>query len=812
MTEPAASPFASATPSLAAMGYSCVPLIPASVTSHRGRGKAPGTYMGGHWQGLDKWQRRREAPLQGFELGLAMKAPGANVGVVLGTVARPNLFVIAIDVDAEDADTVDAIVRCLPASPMVKRGAKGRTLFYAAPKTVTSRAFDDHRIPRDAGIPRRLVDILTGFATKQTVCPPSVHPDGQVYAWLAGPVAASELPLFDDDAMTVLEETLQQFGYDPDAARGGRGERKAYVPGDHADTSGDAFDVAKRAALANIGAWIHDVDNLHGLRPARGGFEAVSLMRDSSSGQPVDRRKRNLSIQPNGIRDFGTDETFSAIDLVAHHNGLSVGEALTWLEERLGLGVDDSVIIDLRPPPEKTTAPNVPAGGTNEAASSEKVAGETEAKILKTAQGETHGTAEMPAHLLRVPGLVGHIADWITATSRKPQPVLSLAAALGIVGTVAGRKFAGPTDSATHLYFLCTAGTGAGKNAPKKAAAQLLQQAGMKPLLGPGSFSSGSALVQHVSRYPASLCVMDEFGVFMGKLNAKNNSTHERAISGEMRQFWTLSFEDYQPPCWANSATRQTLPPIPAPALSIMGLTTPDELYSVLQGADVLSGFLNRFTLFATASNPADRDPVASVFDPPQQLVDGLRSIAESVSPLEAATMHGGGSGKPPITVPWEDGPDGEARAVFRALQIDMESRTDNEAMRQRTAEIAVRMATIVAIGVSGAAAKVSAAEMRWAAEVATWSTERLIADIAEHMVESDHQMRAKRVLRIIRQHPTPIMSRTDLCRKLNNSYRARELDEALQGLFDTGQVEKVAMNKVGASSQGRPAFGYRAL
>lgn len=343
------SPFAQAAPSLSALGFSCLPLIPSSVGHHRGRGKAPGAYVSGGWRGLDGWERYRDVPLTSFDLKLALAAPGANVGVVLGTVARPGFYTIAIDVDVTDPDALDAIVRCLPASPMKKRGSKGVTLFYAAPKSIGSRSFDDHRIPRNSGIPRRLVDVLTGFSAKQTVCPPSIHPEGPTYEWLAGPVPASELPVFDDDAMTVLEETLQQFGYDPEAARGGRGERKPYTPPAAGSMTGDAFDEAKAAALENLSAWVPHLENVHGLRPARGGYEAVSLMRDSSTGRPLHKRKRNLSIQRNGIVDFGTGETFSAVDLVSYHNGLTISEALTWLEDKLGLDDGESVVIDLKP-------------------------------------------------------------------------------------------------------------------------------------------------------------------------------------------------------------------------------------------------------------------------------------------------------------------------------------------------------------------------------------------------------------------------------------------------------------------------------
>ncbi|PZO04676.1 MAG: hypothetical protein DCF29_10090 [Alphaproteobacteria bacterium] len=798
------SPFAQAAPNLSALGYSCLPLVPSSVTRHRGRGKCPGVFRAGHWQALDGWEKRKDAPLSGFELSMAMSAPEANIGLILGTVARPGLYVIAIDLDITDADALDTLVRCMPLSPMVKKGSKGETHFYAAPKSVTSRSFDDHRILRESGMPRRLVDVLTGFNTKQTVCPPSVHPDGPTYEWLAGPVPAAELPVFDDDAMTVLEEALQEFGYDPDASRGGRGERKPYVPTEAGSDSDDPFETAKRAALADLGAWVFDVQNLGGLRPARGGFEAVNLRRSSSSGRPDAVRKRNLSIQQNGITDFGTGETWSAIDLVAEFNGVSVSEALSFLEERLGLNEDNGFAVDFSGMLASQQQRAVAIGSAG-------IPADVDHDRLAPAAADTaKQDDELPDHLTRVPGLVGQITDWIEATSRKPQRVLAMAAAIGIVGTVAGRKFAGPTDSATHLYILGIAKTGAGKNAPKKAGAALLTAAGLRPLLGPGGFMSSSGLIQHVSRNPASLCILDEFGVFLAKLNAKGNSTHERAISGDLRQLWSLSFEEFQPPKWAHSAQRQEMAPIISPALSIIGLSTPDEFYASLQGADIVSGFANRFLILATSKNPEDVEPTASVFDVPAQLIEGLQGIAGVGGALATATMHSLQADKPMVRVDWEGGVGSAAHNVFKRLKADIQSREGHEALMQRTAEMAVRLATIRAIGISGENAEVSADDMQWGADLALWSAERLIADVDAHMVESDHQMRAKLVLRIIKESPDRTIGRTALCRKVNHRFDARTLDAVILGLCDAGQVEE--LKECSGGRAGRKASGYRAV
>ena len=349
LTEP--SPFARGFAQLSELGYSPTPVISASWPGHAGRGKCPGRWQSGGWQGAPGWEKLRDSPMSGFALSLAMKWPDANIGLVLGSPAGRDaddrqLFTISVDVDADCPDAVADITSAIPHSPMRVAGKKNFKAFYRAPATVVSRSFDDARVPAGQGLPRRLVDVLTGYAPRQAIVAPSRHPESQAdYQWLAGPVRADELPIFDEGDMDRLVETLQMHGYDPEVSGQGRAERKPYVPADHDED--DVFDRVKAAALDDIGAWIHDVPGLYGLRPARGGYEAVNTLRSSSSGQPLERRKRNLSIQSSGIKDFGSGDTFSAIDLVSQFAGLSVSESVSFLEKRLGLAEDAmGVVID----------------------------------------------------------------------------------------------------------------------------------------------------------------------------------------------------------------------------------------------------------------------------------------------------------------------------------------------------------------------------------------------------------------------------------------------------------------------------------
>src|SRR5262249_13741585 len=97
-------------------------------------------------------------------------------------------------------------------------------------------------------------------------------------------------------------------------------------------------------------------------------------------------------------------------------------------------------------------------------------------------------TDELELYTHNVPGVVGEVVEWILATARRPNRVLALAAAIPLVGTLIGRRVAGPTRSATHLYAVAVAPTGAGKQHPIDCITALMAAAGAQEHIGPSSF------------------------------------------------------------------------------------------------------------------------------------------------------------------------------------------------------------------------------------------------------------------------------------------------------------------------------------
>ena len=809
MTVAEPSPFALAQPELARMGYSAViPLIPPSAMHHAGRGKAPGAFVSGTWRGLTGWQKFRESTPSTFEIGMWSRMPDANVGLLLGTHAGGGHQVIAIDIDVTDSDELALLQSVLPTSPMSKRAAKGVTLMYRAPVGLKSRAYD--RAATETTRAERLVDLLA--SGRQTCLPPSRHPAGVTYQWVTGPAAPNDLPVLTEDDLEKLEDTLETMGWVRDGRTTGQGSEPGPRAALGAFDPSDPWSVAKAQALSRLDEWFPDLD-LPGTRRARGGWEAVAVWRASSTGRPVEMRKRNLSASSTGIRDWGAsgdDAGLTAIDVVQRAHDLTASEALIWLQEKLGIEDDDGdVIIDLAPTTAaQTKAP--PAASEGDETEGAKVLGGTPTSADADA-APTHGQppAELPEHLLDCPGLVGELAAWMTRTAQKPVPVLNLAAALCIVATVAGRKFAGPTEAGLVMYVLGLSPTGSGKDHPRRAGTHIMTAAGIGRMVAPSSWMSGSALIQHLERQPAALSFSDEVAEFLAKLNGAKASTHERAVSGNMRELWGINWGTYTPPGWANSRDRSTPKPIHAPAYSFLGLSVPDAVWAALQGSDVTNGFLNRFIIFSTKIDSVEQDPDESVFDVPEWLVDRVRELAAYGGPMASATMHHDGPTAPLVRVPWEGGVGGPAHQVFKALREHCRTQAESETLMKRTAEIAVRLATVRAVGVAGADAQVSVADMEWGRDVALWSARRMIADASAYMSETEWQAKAKFVLRCITESPGRRITRTQLCKKVAHRFPARDLDALLKGLQEAAEV---ADNSSRSGKRGPEALTYVAL
>ncbi|HVQ43826.1 MAG TPA: AAA family ATPase [Candidatus Saccharimonadia bacterium] len=144
--------------------------------------------------------------------------PGANVGML--TRDRP-----CIDVD--DVRVWDAIRDIVPVTPHIKRGARGFTLVYSVHPTdpvLRTRTFID-RFSKTM-----LVEVLA--EGRQTVLPPSIHPDGMQYEWVGmpewgfmcpTPLDARLPPALSQAVVNAIESKLADLGLTKHRVERGKG-------------------------------------------------------------------------------------------------------------------------------------------------------------------------------------------------------------------------------------------------------------------------------------------------------------------------------------------------------------------------------------------------------------------------------------------------------------------------------------------------------------------------------------------------------------------------------------------------------------
>jgi hypothetical protein len=404
---------------------------------------------------------------------------------------------------------------------------------------------------------------------------------------------------------------------------------------------------------------------------------------------------------------------------------------------------------------------------------------------------------EFPEEWTYVPGLVGEITDWITATARRPNRAMSLAAAVAVVGAVMGRCWAGPTKSATHNYILTIARTGGGKDHPKQQAHTILDTCGMGETIGPDGFTASTALTSLLLRTPVSLSAIDEFGTFLKRINGRRAGGFEKEISKVLRTAWGVNFKSMRTPEWAGKPSQT----IYAPALTIMGTTTASEFFKSLEGGDIGNGFLNRFMLIYVTTKPQEVEPELPDNVVPDHIKQGVDDLWGCGNEDYRSTVFRSSADEVnPTIIPWEDE---AAHAVYKLLGKTIELMGDEQPETvdffARTAEMAVRLATIRAAGRFPYGPKVSVEDMKWGREVAWWSARRMMECCALYMAETENQEWANTIKRIIRDAGGK-MSKSGMLRKLQHKMKARDLNELLGLMKESGTIKIVTEKSNGGA------------
>lgn len=740
---------------LVANGYPILPIMPGT--------KKPGRWRSGAWSDYPDWTRHAERPTTEHELGVWSTWPDAGVGIVCGQV-------VAIDIDIVEPGLALELERLARArlgdSPALRIGrAPKRLLIYRAAAPF-------------AGIRRAPIEVL---ALGQQFVAHAIHPDtGRPYEW-----PEERLADIDIGDLPVVDENMVRAFLD---------EALALVP--------DHLKPARLVAAPSAGSG-----------PAHSQAGTLAAIRDALVWIPnadldYDSWVRIGLALKGALGDAGGD-LFAAWSTQSGKDDAAF-TAKTWAglkAERIGAGTIYHLAIERgwRPDPALVLDGTAPFDAVHPAAG---LLAKLEAVPAEPARAAI--TLPPPPALDRLDGALGLMVRHILATAIRPQPWLAVGAALSALGTLMGRKVRTASNLRSNLYVLGLAESGGGKDHARKVIKEVLFQGGLADHLGGERIASGAGLITALTRQPASLFQIDEFGKFVANVADKRRAPkHLSEIWDLFTELATSAGTTFFGAEYADQRERPRQDII-EPCASIHGVSAPGPFWEALKSGSLQDGSLARFLVFRSDDDIPDRNRrPAPLSDLPAELLAAVQAVAAVGADQSRGNLAGIGAPvvKPaPLTVQM----DAEASAIFGMLDDEMTRRqreaigTDQSAALARVWENAAKVALIKAVSANPTGPVIRGEDARWAREVVDHCVATLLIQAERHLANNETERCSKRIVELVRAAGHGGIRQRDLTRKL------QFIEPKLRRELIGDLVESEQLVAVSSGVSGRPATTYR--
>lgn len=376
---------------------------------------------------------------------------------------------------------------------------------------------------------------------------------------------------------------------------------------------------------------------------------------------------------------------------------------------------------------------------------------ETSRHIAK-ADGYTHG----PGTYSNPGGLLGDLMEFFYRSSHIPVAEVALTGALGLMAGICGRAY-NVNNLGLNLYIILLANSGAGKNAAMQAPKALIDLVadsmnpeyrkfvGGRPVSGAAlSKMFGDNRVSFVSFY-------DEFGEKFYEMNQPDRFPAAAQLLGPMMELYTASGRTGSMPEILHSDKDRSTKGTKAPAFSFVGSSVPSTFYQSMNPRLGDKGLLPRLTII----HYDEQEIVPMNYDAknvrvPDWLLQKLGALCESAFRINGTYPHN----------PLDVQVDGDAWLTWkkfnescRLTRFKVREQSHLAALWARTAEKALKLAGLVAIGYNPFLPRVTHAHMQWAIAFALHETENIVAkfengEVGEQDNEGERIDVIKRVIR----------------------------------------------------------------
>lgn len=417
-----------------------------------------------------------------------------------------------------------------------------------------------------------------------------------------------------------------------------------------------------------------------------------------------------------------------------------------------------------------------------------------------------------PTDLLQVEGLLGEfVTECERSAPERRQPIYALAAAICVVGVLAGRRYRSDTDLRTNIYAAILGASSSGKGHAQRVALRLLHEACLSRYIA-ADYQSGNAIYSELTEHPALLAIVDEFGIWLAGLTGERTPKHLADIKKKLMTLFSSAADIVAGSGYADPKQRERKD-IHQPHLCFLGVGTPEHFFKALQSGALRDGFVPRFLVFqpdelypTLVANPQPLEISADMIRAAQEIADALPGD------LSAILHTRSNEDQPARLVPFSvDGEAEHMRYVQRREDIIQGGHHGfhSQELVGKWKEHAIKLAMVRAISRNPAEPVMDALCINWGWRVAEWCirTVNVMAErhLADNKVEADH----KRLLEIIRKAGPDGIVKRELIRK-TQFLVVKERDGIILALTE---AEEIAAEVVPPGTKGgRTGFRYRVL
>ncbi len=401
----------------------------------------------------------------------------------------------------------------------------------------------------------------------------------------------------------------------------------------------------------------------------------------------------------------------------------------------------------------------------------------------------------LPREILYPGGLLEQVMEYIDASSAASFPLFNLAAAITLLGAVAGQRVMTETGLRTNFYCICLGYSGCGKDAPHSAINNLLSRSLAAGVIGPNSPTSAPAILHWMARadgaHGCCILLLDEIGLLLKGI--KNPNSPAAQIPQALMELWSATDRPY-----TKIYAREKPIVLHWHHLGLYGTSTPGRFWEALTRSDITDGFLARLLVFESRHDAPMPKAVVSTEAPPT-LVEALDGIWGIEVERTGGNLQMGGIPVPRM-VPKTPGAAREFAgwaAEYHRLKNEFKEHEDGRsAIYGRAAEHAHKLALVHALSRCGARVvdqQVELEDVRWAMQVVDHLVPHLVQMVLEHVSDNEWERAKKKVLAFIRRTATesrPGATRRDILR--NFSGLKRYFDDVVQTLLASGEIKEM--------------------